>query len=75
MDATTQQKSVWVVAASDDHPVNWHNGYNAYCEGRGPGAGRNRIAGWLAAYHEEQAELAERAEARMDAHQFAYGLF
>lgn len=39
-------------------------GYHSYNQGRGPGQGRIRAAGWLQAAHELQRSLEERQEER-----------
>lgn len=49
-------------------------GYYAYFDRKGPGRGWERSLGWLKAYHEEQTELAERAQDRQGRYNVAYGL-
>lgn len=47
--------------ADDQRSLYWVAGYTAYCNGRGPGRGREESLGWLAARHDAMTELAERA--------------
>lgn len=69
MLSTEARPVVWMVGLSP-----YEEGFNAYFRGKGPGKGRERCRGWLAAYREEQTELAERAQDRQGRYNVAYGL-
>lgn len=60
---------VWMVGLSA-----YEEGFNAYFRGEGPGGGRERCRGWLAAHAEECRELAERADYRHQVYNVTYGL-
>lgn len=59
----TEQRSLYFTA-----------GYTAYCNGRGPGRGRENALGWLAAYHDDMAELEAQATDRQHVQTLAWGL-
>jgi hypothetical protein len=48
----------------DAYDVDWLAGYGAYHRGLGPGRGRQRNLGWLAAAHDLAADLDEHRMSR-----------
>jgi hypothetical protein len=46
----------------DAYDVEWLAGYGAYHRGYGPGHGRQRALGWIAAAHDLAADLDERRD-------------
>ena len=56
-------------------PSEFGQGYRAFWEKSGPGLGRERSAGWLAAAADCAAEEAERESARQDETERRFGLW
>lgn len=65
-----------ILAGLDDEQrsLYWTAGYTAYCNGKGPGRGRENALGWLAAHHDAVIEVAERAIDRAHEEAVRFGL-
>lgn len=47
--------------SDEQRSLYWTAGYTAYCNGKGPGRGRENALGWLAAHYDAMRELEARA--------------
>lgn len=70
----TEQQLYFIVApAATDERLEWSLGYDAYNRKCGPGRGKSRSHGWLAARTDEVEEISYRINERYDSEQYRFG--